>query len=50
MAYNDNTEYKNNWNIRFSEDAYKMLFEWLQSNRGGIEETQIQMFCRKNLL
>ena len=50
MSYNDNSNDKNNWSIRFSEDAYKMLFGWLQSNRGGIEETQIQMFCRKNLL
>ncbi len=50
MAYNDNSNYKNNWNIRFSEDAYKMLFEWLQSNRENIGEMQIQMFCRKNLL
>ena len=50
MSYNDNSNYKNNWNIRFSEDAYKMLFEWLQSNRGSIDEMQIQMFCRKNLL
>ena len=50
MSYNDNSEYKNNWSIRFSEDTYKLLFEWLQSNRGGIEEMQIRMFCRKNLL
>ncbi len=50
MSYNDNSNDKNNWSIRFSEDAYKMLFEWLQSNRGSIDEMQIQMFCRKNLL
>ena len=50
LSYNDNLNYKNNWNIRFSEDAYKQLFEWLQSNRGSIGEKQIQMFCRKNLL
>lgn len=49
MSYNDNTDYKNNWSIRFSEDAYKMLFEWLQSNRENIGEMQIKMFCRKNL-
>ena len=50
LSYNDDLNYKNNWNIRFSEDAYKQLFEWLQSNRGSFGEKQIQMFCRKNLL
>ena len=49
IAYNDNTDYKNNWSIRFSEDAYKMLFEWLQSSRENVGEMQIRMFCRKNL-
>lgn len=50
MSYNDNLNGKNNWSIRFSEDTYKMLFEWLQNNRENIGEMQIQMFCRKNLL
>ena len=50
IAYNDNTDYKNNWSIRFSENTYKLLFEWLQNNKESIGETQIKMFCRKNLL
>ncbi|MDE5597287.1 MAG: hypothetical protein K2J04_05590, partial [Lachnospiraceae bacterium] len=50
MSHNDNLNYKNNWSIRFAEDTYKLIFEWLQSNRGSIGKMQIQMFCRKNLL
>lgn len=30
MAYNDNSNDKNNWSIRFSEDTYKLFFEWLE--------------------
>lgn len=49
MSYNDNSNFKNNWSIRFSKDTYKLLFEWLQSNSGSIEEIQIRMFFRRNL-
>ncbi len=40
MSYNDNADYKNNWSVLFSEDAYKAVFDWLQNNRGSIEEMQ----------
>lgn len=40
MSYNDNSDYKNNWNIFFSTDAYKTVFDWLQSNKENIEEMQ----------
>ena len=40
MSYNDNSNYKNNWSVRFSGDAYKLIFDWLQNNRGSIEEMQ----------
>ncbi|MCM1263674.1 MAG: hypothetical protein NC313_13250 [Butyrivibrio sp.] len=38
IFYNDNSDYKNNWNVRFSGDTYKVLLDWLQNNRGSIEE------------
>ena len=40
MSYNDNSDYKNNWNLFFSEDTYKAILEWLQNNRGNVEELQ----------
>ena len=40
MSYNDNADYKNNWSVLFSENTYKAVFHWLQSNRGSIEEMQ----------
>lgn len=40
MSYNDNADYKNNWSVLFSGDTYKAVFEWLQNNRGSIEEMQ----------
>lgn len=40
MAYNDNSNYKNNWSILFSGDTYKLFFNWLQSHRESIEEMQ----------
>ena len=32
MSYNDNSNFKNNWSIRFMEDTYRKIFEWLQRN------------------
>lgn len=40
MSYNDNSNYKNNWSVLFSGDTYKAVFDWLQNNRGSIEEMQ----------
>ena len=40
MSYNDNVDYKNNWSVLFSGDTYKAIFDWLQNNRGSIEEMQ----------
>ncbi len=40
MSYNDNADYKNNWSVLFSGDTYKAVFDWLQNNRGSIEEMQ----------
>ena len=30
----------NNWSVLFSGDTYKAVFDWLQNNRGSIEEMQ----------
>lgn len=40
MSYNDNSNYKNNWSVLFSGDTYKAIFDWLQNNKGSIEEMQ----------
>ena len=40
MSYDDNSNYKNNWSVLFSGDTYKAVFDWLQNNRGSIEEMQ----------
>ncbi len=32
MSYNDNSNFKNNWSIRFMEGTYRKIFEWLQRN------------------
>ncbi len=40
MSYNDNSDYENNWSALFSGDTYKAVFDWLQNNRGSIEEMQ----------
>lgn len=38
MSYDDNSNYKNNWSVLFSGDTYKAIFDWLQNNKGSIEE------------
>ena len=40
ISYNDNSDDKKNWSIRFSGDTYKLIFDWLQSHRESIEEMQ----------
>lgn len=40
MSYDDNSNYKNNWSVLFSDDTYKAIYEWLQDNRGSIEDMQ----------
>ena len=40
LEIKDNADYKNNWSVLFSGDTYKAVFEWLQNNRGSIEEMQ----------
>ena len=40
ISYHDNADYRNNWSVLFSEDTCKAVFDWLQNNRGSIEEMQ----------
>ena len=40
MSYHDNADYKNNWSVLFSADTYRAVFDWLQNNRGSMEEMQ----------
>ncbi|MDE5819234.1 MAG: hypothetical protein K2I07_07935 [Lachnospiraceae bacterium] len=38
MSYNHNSDYKKNWCIRFSGDTYSNLLDWIQKNKGRMEE------------
>ncbi|MBD5531172.1 MAG: hypothetical protein HDQ98_03060 [Lachnospiraceae bacterium] len=38
MSYNHNSDYKKNWCIRFSGDTYSNILDWIQKNRGRMEE------------
>ena len=40
MSYNHNSDYKKNWCVKFSGDTYRYVFEWIQKNRGRMEEMQ----------
>lgn len=40
MSYNDNSNFQNNWSIRFQDDAYQKIFEWLEHNRDRYEDMQ----------
>lgn len=40
MAYNDNSNYNNNWCIFFSENSYEKAYKWLQNNLNNMEEIQ----------
>lgn len=40
MSYHDNSRDRNNWSVLFSEDTYQVVFDWLENNRGSIEEMQ----------
>lgn len=40
MSYHDNLDDKNNWSVLFSNNAYQLVYEWLQNNRGDMEEIQ----------
>lgn len=40
MSYNDNSDYKNNWSVFFSENTYKALYAYLQDHRLNMEEMQ----------
>lgn len=38
MSFNHNSDYKKNWCIKFSGDTYSYLLEWIQKNRGRMDE------------
>lgn len=40
MSYNDNSNYKNNWSVFFSENTYKAIYEYIQNNRISMEDMQ----------
>ena len=40
MSYNDNSNYKNNWSVLFSENTYQAIYEYIQNNRVSMEEMQ----------
>lgn len=40
MSYNDNSDYKNNWSVFFSENSYKALYEYIQNHRLSMEDMQ----------
>lgn len=40
MSYNDNSDFKNNWSIRFMDDVYQKIFEWLQQSGSHHEDMQ----------
>ena len=40
MSYNDNSNYKNNWSVLFSENTYKAIYEYIQNNRISMEDMQ----------
>lgn len=42
MSYNDNTDAVKNWSLRFGEDTYQMIFEWLA--HGGNREVELEKF------
>lgn len=42
MSYNDNSDFKNNWSIRFMDDVYQKIFEWLQQS--GLHREDMQKF------
>lgn len=44
MSYNDNSDLKNNWSIRFMDDVYQKIFEWLQqseSHHGDMQKFSV---------
>lgn len=40
MSYQDNSNFQINWSIRFQDDAYQKIFEWLEHNREHHKEMQ----------
>lgn len=40
MSYNDNSDLKNNWSIRFMDDVYQKIFEWLQQSESHHRDMQ----------
>lgn len=40
MSYNDDSDFKNNWCIRFMDDVYQKIFEWLQQSGSHHEDMQ----------
>jgi hypothetical protein len=41
MSYNHNAECKNNRSVLFLGDTGKAVIDWLQNNRGSMEEMQM---------
>lgn len=40
MSYSHNSNDRKNWCIKFSGNTYKYIYEWIQNNRGRLEEMQ----------
>lgn len=40
MSYNDDSNFNNNWSIRFMDDVYQKIFEWLQQSGSHREDMQ----------
>ena len=40
VSYNDNTDYKKNWHVKFHEETWERLNEWLKENRQRMREWQ----------
>lgn len=40
VSYNDSSDYKKNWHVKFSEETWERLNEWLKENRNRMKEWQ----------
>ena len=40
MSYSHNSNDRKNWCIKFSGNTYNYIYEWIQNNRGRLEEMQ----------
>lgn len=40
VSYNDNYDYKKNWHVKFNEEIWERLNEWLKENRNRVKKWQ----------